>query len=61
MNLLRDKIIMDLDVIGNVQVDPIDGLLWADFFRIFKLINKYIVRVPLITAKIQERREKLRN
>ena len=45
-------------MLGSLQVDVADNLLLtADFCRIFTLINKYIIRVPLVRQKVKERRD----
>jgi len=51
-----------MDLLGNIELDVEDDLInFQDFCRLFKLINKYMIRVPSVRLLVQQRREALKN
>ena len=58
MNMIREQIADDLDLLGRMQNDAVDNLLLtADFCRIFTLVNKMVIKVQLVRQKVKQRRD----
>ena len=60
LNMVREQIIDDLEMLGDIKYDVQEGLIEVnDFVRILHIVNKYIIRVHSLRLLVFERRKKL--